>query len=725
MTEQKSGDTAPTAGDEPKASETEKTPPTEKKASGETDGNAPPSREQAMQNLRGEASTLSSVKFGKIIAEGTSRLEGEATVNVFQVESFSVAGDFLAGGGGGRRPASRRQATVLLDQDILAEEDGHFVPPPGFEHGVDTLGDGNLLILSGPARAGRRSRAQATLLAALRRVQAEPVIFQLNSPVLGNTSWRIPQPNCGLLVVDRPGKDGKFGAEAVNDAWLTDAAKRLAERDSFLVVVTGPVRDKLATASRRAEYVLEDLELPDPMEIVRRRVCDELLWDPEDLDARLAETELEGLLADRDDPRFATRAAASVIEALRNRADLAEAVAKLSNPEEQVREWLERDPDLADIAFVMATAVLEGASYLSVADAAVSLYRALSSSSGVTTLRYLKDLLAERRWIECVGRPGGDDGAPMLRFRHARLRPVVLALTWFEFDGARPKILDWLKTLAEHTDVEVRARAAQAAGILASNDFEHGMHGYFLPWALDRSFRLRQSAASALNIAGTLGGHTESAWSYVEQWTESVGSATLRTNLLATAGLTVGGQLGVDRPRRALRILRTLVREGNWGLLESVAVSTQTLLEAGRGEEILDALLEWTDGPSTDETVEKALHMFAFAVSPEEDEQPLLMRTAYRHRDALQELWGRALGGGKEVRKLALAALRDWLRVADADESARGVVVGVVADIADRSNTDFERMAHATEKWAEDPDDPSAVAGDCHHLLAEVREEAS
>jgi hypothetical protein len=413
-----------------------------------------------------------------------------------------------------------------------------------------------------------------------------------------------------------------------------------------------------------------------------------------------------------------------VIDGLRSGADLEDVVAKLSNPEDQVREWLDRDPDLAEVAFVFATAVLEGGSYLSVADAAVTLYRQISSSSATLTPRYLRDLRAERDWIERVDPPSGPSLTSVLRFKHARLRQVVLAVVWFELDGARDKILDWLEKLATHTDVEVRARAAQAAGMLADNDFEHAVHRYLLPWGTDRSAALRQSAAYGLNVAAaTLSRHTESAWAYIEQWADLVKSTNAR-NLPATAGLAAGGRLGVENPRRALRVLHELVSGGNWSLLEPVAISTQTLLEAGRGDDVLDALLEWSEPGSDEETVDKALMMFAFAVTPEDpaNQRPLLMSTAADHRQALPQLWGRALAS-KSVRPLAMDALRSWLRIVDRDDSVQRAVLYLVADIADQSPKHFERMVRALEKWALDANDPSKAAARFHDELVEASEE--
>lgn len=707
--------------DEERADSPPPAPPDEPKPA-DGDKDQPPSRDDAVHKLRTETPELSSIRYGKIVAEGARRLADFTTVNVFQGDFF-VDGDFVATASQRRRTGGGRAAREGLDLDAVRREQENFVPPPGFDDGVDLLLDKRLLILSGPARTGLRTRALATLLAAMRKAGIQPRLAEVGGGVLGNTSWRVPRAETGLLLEDRTGKDGKFAAETVNDAWLELMSDRLGEHRSFLVVVTGPVAGSLATASKRGEFVLDDLELPDPLEIVRLRVHNELAWDRADLDRRLAGTELAELLAERDDPSFAVRAAQRVIDALRENGDLAAAVGRLRDTEGEVREWLDREPDLKQIAFVMAAAVLEGASYLSVSDAAVDLYRRLSSNGAAMTPRYLKELRLERNWIEW---PRDEDGGITVRFKHARLRPVVLAVIWFEYDGARATIIGWLKSLADYTDVEVRARAAQAAGILAGNDFEHGMHQYLLPWAVTGSLRLQQSAATGLNIAGTTRDQSDRAWSYIELWAALAGGPKkARTSLQGTAGLAAGGELGAASPRRALHMLRTLVDGGDWSLLDAIAVSVQALLEAGRAAEVLDALMDWSDGPAGDDAVAKALMVFAFAVWPEGDtgEKPLLLAKADEHRDELPELWGRALAA-EAARPLAVDALRAWVRWVDADPSLWDTVIGVVAGIADRPGHDYHRLLHLLEEWALDPDDPSDAAREFYHELNDAGEDA-
>ncbi|QFU90762.1 hypothetical protein YIM_27940 [Amycolatopsis sp. YIM 10] len=679
-----------------------------------------------MKRLRG-ASDLSNIRSEKIISADISRLDGSATVNIFQGD-FSVDGDFLTGGGS-RRTSPRRASKIRLPADRLAEEADYYVPSADFAAGMATLRENFLAVFSGPAGTGRGGRARVTLVRVLREAGLGLEVFELGGSVLGNMTWRVPQRNCGLIVADRPNNQGKFVAEtSITEAWLDYASKELEEAGSFLVVVTGPVTGgELATTPKRRDFVIENMELPDPMEIVRRWVQQTIpSMSADELTALLAETNLAELLDERDDPQFAARAGKVVSDAIRGESDLATAVTRLGDPEGRVREWLSTEPDASEIAFVLATAALEGSSYLNVADAAVALARQIGNSSAKLTPRYLRKLMAERSWIEYLEQPGIPGSPPTLRFRHAELRPAVLALIWFELDGAREKILPWLTKLAEHADVEVRARAAVAAGILAASDFEHGMHRYLEPWAANKSRTLQQSAALGVNVAGRVGVPANAVWDYITTWAEQLVYGGNRY-LPAAAALAAGGPLGVAEPRRALRVLRTVVCEGDWELLMPAALTTHGLLEAGRVSEVLEALLEWTEPGTAEEPLEKALNMFAFAAWEEGSEgteaadRPVLLLSVAKHRDVLTQLWGRALAA-EGVRPSALDSLREWVRVADRDPAVRDDVLLLLGGLADRGPDDFERICHALRTWAEDRDEPLDAAAYFYNEIIEAGE---
>jgi hypothetical protein len=704
----------------PKAEEPAEPPAKEKTAT--VEAAATPTRDEAVNKLRHGDIAGQSKRVEEIVAEALSRGSGVANVNLFSGD-FSIAGDFTAGTETRRGPA-RRAAKVRLDTDAVLEEYKRYARPVDFAPGVDTLDLRHLLVIADRAHIGREARAHATLVEVLLRNNLAPAFIELSAAVLGNMGWRPPQRECGYVVLDRPDGRGKCAAEAVDEKWLAHAAEQARAADSYLVVVTGPVRGQLAKADNRATFVVTDLDLPAPGEVMRRWLLIELggLTEAE-LDEMLG-TEIDEILDEHGDPHFAMRVAKAVGEALRTGSDLSTVVARLRDPEEQVREWLGSDPDGTEVALVLATATLEDCGFLSVSDAAVSLHRRFGGSTTTMAPRYLRKLLAERSWIDVV-QP--DHGPRVVRFRHAGLRAAVLALTWFELDGARQHILDWLDELAHHDDVEVRTRAASTAGLLAARDLQHGLHRFFLPWAQEKSPILHQSAATGLNVAGNLSGDYGTFWKYVEQWAEQVRYDEDERDLPATAALAAGGSLGVAAPERALRVLGTLVTDGGWDLLEPVAVSTNLLLVAGRVRPVVDALLEWTDSRLDEELAVKALTVFAFAagemgpMGKSADDRPVLFRWLPDLRDELPELWGRALDC-EPVRDMAADGLRAWVEVADDDPALGSDVLDLLAGIADRGEEDYRRLCHLLEKWAEDHDAPSGAAGRFHTELVQEGE---
>lgn len=679
-------------------------------------------QDESFDELRSKARQLSSVRSGKIISDMIARFDSAGTVNVFQGD-LTVEGDFTTGGDRGRRPGGRRASKIRRDATKLVESSDNYARPGDFDTGVDMLINNNIVMFSGPARTGRHSRADATLVEVMRRTGMDIDVFELNGHVLGNMTWSVPQERAGFIITDRSRGSGKPPADAVDDKWLGYAEQLLAEHQSFLVVVTGPVGGTLATAPSRFKYVLADMELPDPMDIVRKVVAGEAALSDAEIAALLDGTRLDEILADRDDPRFAIRAAKAIVEAVRSGTGLDEVLAALDDPQGLVREWLSGEPAQDDVAFVIATAVLEGSSFLKVADASVKLYRSLSNASGTTTPRYLRQLGAERTWI-ALDRPS--EGPQVLRFRRPGLPGAVLATVWSEMDGAREKILAWLTELCRSTDVEVRTRAAGAAGMLATADFEHGLHSYFLPWAEDRSIWLQQSAASGIGFAGSTGGHADAAWAYIERWAQQVRYVKNDSNLAATAILAAGGPLGVDDPQRALRVVRTLLQyDEHRAYLGSAALGCLTLLAAGQIEPVFDALLDWSDGKGTDGFVVRSLFVFSFALleggEPDSPttQRPMLLDAADTHRDALPELWGRAISN-TDVRDFALDALEFWVRWADQEPEESLPVLMAIAGIAERSDLDQRRIRLALRKLAEDPDNPSRSALKFHDELTEA-----
>ncbi|QQQ80219.1 hypothetical protein IOD16_18630 [Saccharothrix sp. 6-C] len=665
----------------------------------------PMSQEEMLARLMDDASGIDVTRALAIAAQlGRGRVDN---VNVFR-DGITVQGNFLAGSARKSRP--RRPTAVPVDATQLADI-GNYVRPDGFEAGTAALANSHLVVLAGQARTGRRSRALAMLDEVLGGAR-HPDVVELPVSVLGSPQWQPPARGRGFVVLDQPTR-GAHAAHRLDDTWLTRVSGLLRDQDKFLAVITGPLEGNLASAVHRFEHVLDDLALPDPLEIVRKRVttAEPQMAGPR-FDELVAQAQLVDVLAERDDPHFATRVAHVLVESLRLGTDPRQEVARLRNPHEQVAEWLSAPPVLSEIAFVTATAVLEQLTYLWVVDAAVQLSRALGGSAG-STLRYSRMLGAERTWIKRTTHASGPE---TLRFRHGDLREAVLVGLWLQMDGARGKVVAWLSRLAAHPNVEIHARAADAAGVLAAVDFEYGIDQLFLPWAMDRSAVLRQGAALGLDVAGALSGEVGAFWAHVQRWADELGSTARSRNLADTAALAAAGRLGAADPERALNVLRSLVRNPEWAPLTSVSITARTLLESGVTTPLLEALLDWSGTPSDEQTTAKALTVFTYAVrhtGGPGDVLPTLLSGPERHLDLLAELWGRALSCAL-VREIAENTLHEWVTAADGSCVPRRALLDVLAGIADRSDDDFAVLEDLIVTWAFDTDSPSPTAAHFH-----------
>lgn len=669
----------------------------------------PMSQEEVLARLMDNAGGIDISRALAIASQlGRGRVDN---VNEFRA-GITVHGDFLAGSA--RRTRPRRPTAVPVDATQLADVH-NYVRPDGFEEGIAALANAHLVILAGQARTGRWSRALAMLDEVLGGAR-HPEVVELPVSVLGSPQWQPPTRGRGFIVLDQPTR-GAHAAHRLDDTWLTRVSGLLRDQDKFLVVVTGPVEGTLASAVHRFEHVLDDLALPDPLEIVRKRVMTAVpqVTGPQ-FDELVARAQLIDVLAERDDPHFATRVAHVLVESLRLGTDPRQEVARLRSPHQQVAEWLSASPVLSEIAFVTATAVLEQLTYLWVVDAAVQLSRALGGGAG-STLRYSRMLGAERTWIK---RTTHISGPETLRFRHDDLREAVLAGLWLQMDGARAKVVAWLSRLAAHPNVEIHARAADAAGVLAAVDFEYGMHQLFLPWATNGSAVLRQGAALGLDVAGALSGEADAFWAHVQRWADELGPTARSRNLADTAALAVAGRLGTAAPERALNVLRSLVLNPQWAPLTSVSVTARTLLESGVTTPLLEALLDWSGTPSDEQTTAKALTVFTYAVrrtGGPGDVLPAVLGGPERHLDLLAELWGRALSC-EPVREIAEDTLRGWVLAADGLCVPQRAVLHVLAGIADRSDDDLAGLEDLLMMWAFDSGPPSPTAAHFHdHLL--------
>ena len=373
---------------------------------------------------------------------------------MFNDEILVEEGDFAIRSGSGESTGGRPAAdsAVPLDDGYLDRHIGMYVRPGGFGPALDTLRGRHLLILCGPPGSGRESAAIALLAEAGSR---NSMRMMAGSVLLAERGWRCGPAGTAFLVPSLPGDlTGRL-----DDVWLQKTAKLLRDSRNYMVVVTEEACGALAAAGSRGEFTFEELGLPDPLTLVRRRA--RALVTPartEELRRWLASDEVAALLAEDGSPRFASRVAVQIADAVSTHKDRAATLQALLDPAKRVQAWFARTDtsagtDYRQIVLPVAVSVLEDSSYLTISDAATALYgRLFPDLEQPPALRFRRALADQQQWIQLAEPPEpatayGDPSPEVLRFRSPRLGAAVLQHTWTWVNGMRPALTGWLRDL--------------------------------------------------------------------------------------------------------------------------------------------------------------------------------------------------------------------------------------------------------------------------------------
>ncbi|MFJ3493480.1 hypothetical protein ACIPPJ_07750 [Streptomyces sp. NPDC086091] len=700
----------------------------------------------------GDAERSEALRAGAIADAIARRLKEDAsgtrigTLALFN-DTVSFGGGFHAGGargGGARRPGGA--AVVALDPGEHADHTGLFVRPEGFQDAVGALGERRLVVLTGLPGSGREATAVNLLDEALALdASGAGGLHRLLTPAsLLEPGWEPPVRHAGYLLaledgpeaVDRLLPASAAGGTGGTAPWAA-VVSALRDAGCLLVLTGGHDLEALAAWPGGEHVAHHPLTAVDPVTIVERRVvgADGTPAAYAELRRLLERTGAAAALREQPSARNAARLAAVVGAD----GDVHAEAARLRDPSEQVRAWFHRHRTPEAVAFAVTAAVLEHSGYLTVADAAVRLRAALTEpEQAPPDVRFGDRLGHEQQWIELYlpdagAGPGAGHaaGPPRVRFRSALLGPAVLGYAWNALDGRREAVLDWLRRLLNHPDLEVRARAAVAAGVLTLADPHHATHRFLTGWAGSTSWPLRQAAATALGVAGSRPEAAETVWELLNRWARG-GSSAQQRRLAGTAANAVGGLLGRDAPDRAVAVLRAALDRGDdWGTLPSVAWGGLHLAEQGRTKDVLDAWLDWSAPRDLSPLVVKTLSAFVFAASrPHEPSGastpadgttggraatrvpgvPVLFSELPCHQERLAELWARALAR-RPVQDTALEALRDWIDTyADLVPGSLDAVGRLLDAVALRPGRHRERLEWWLEKWARDRNRPSKNA---------------
>jgi hypothetical protein len=688
------------------------------------EGEAPVSEDDALKALRDgsgeDTEEAEAARAAMIATRVVSRLQRDPSgARIGSVALFNGAVSFGGGLGMGDGPSSGRADAGLIrvEGEELAQYTEFYCQPAVYSEAFGQLSDNRLIVLVGSAGSGREAAAWNLLAEALASSPDDSGCYRVvNDPRVVDSTWTPPKKHSGYVIMldDLPN-------DVITERWFSDITTRVRTAHSFLVLVCEQARAGQVRAAARSSGLVIQLDAVDPIWIVQRRV---LGHEPDptelaELDERLRSHGVTALLGEQRQPHIAVR----IAEVIRTGGDLAVEVRTLRDPTSQVHQWFGSHEDKETRCFSLAAAALEDASYLTVSDAAMDLHGILEPmSTSSVDIKFRERLGSNHAWLEVSILSEPDDGValevPRVRFRDPLVQQAVLGYAWSYLDGYRPAMLNWLRRLVEHRNVEVRARTSVAAGVIAWSDYEYAMDRYIRSWAGHQRKSMRQAAATALDVAGAHPDITEPVWSVLEAWAPGSGTP-FSKRLSLTAAMVAGGLMGYNQPTRAMAVLRTVLDRLDWAPLVTVGHSVLRLVELDRVDEVLTGLLAWSSPQDSSPFVTKTLSVFTFVMcQPAPDGgTPVLFAQAPKWRTRLVELWARALAR-KPAQIQALKALRDCLdRYGETDTTVMTELRQILIGVADYPGEHRRRLEWYLHDWANDRNRPSAAAA---RLRAEI-----
>jgi hypothetical protein len=215
-----------------------------------------------------------------------------------------------------------------------------------------------------------------------------------------------------------------------------------------------------------------------------------------------------------------------------------------------------------------------------------------------------------RSWLEyanAMTRPGAAGSGPKVYLRR-RAAKETLRVLWEEQPTIREPLIKWLRETAEDSDPSVSTKAAHAAGILATFDFESAMNRFIFPWSRSRRSRLYQIAAMMLESAV---GDPDVA-PRVYAFLRFLVAGPRGHRLIAAHAL--GSRIGLKAPEEALRELRKIALSRDAEASRAVAGSIGNLYSSANAERILSELAWWVESESPAGLYTSALAFVRLAV---------------------------------------------------------------------------------------------------------------
>lgn len=388
------------------------------------------------------------------------------------------------------------------------------------------------------------------------------------------------------------------------------------------------------------------------------------------------------------------------------------------NANSLAKEWFQKHTDIKERALMLTVAVLNGAKKEYITIAHQEFYNLILDNmepefdpepfydiweSVEDRLKVISAHLVNDFEITEFGRN------PIKRvvLQSQALQAAVLDYVWNNFDQLGQLLLTWLQGLGHNPYLDIRLRAAAAAGELSKHDFGAVRKNVLIPWAQHSHNNVRRLVGFSLGIPIWNSSSAPNVLGLLNHW------STLKNNpsLSWTAAAAYGGLVGQRFPSTAINRLQHIARLYGERFSWVITGSMITLFEMGGAYygRVLESLVDWTQDKKNKSYI-LGLNLFLQLASgskvtadPEGDYWPTLLWLAQVDEIYLQKivlLWRRVLNE-KNTRKQALTVLNKWFVQNDDDarlEETLGTIVLTI--IRNGSAKEKERLKYYLTLWS-------------------------
>jgi hypothetical protein len=642
--------------------------------------------------------------------------------------TFHIAGDFVSGSKGVSSSGATTDGDAItgLSASLELEKlETVFVEPAEHQQAKHILGQQHLVVLGGSAGIGKRAMALHLL-----QDQGTKRVVELSPDTdpASLATYRFAR-QYGYMIDSMSLEPAK----QLSSFMLRRLSAVLRDHNSYLVAT---IRHWPGVSPKVArEYLVDCVDAPDRAVMLKHHLDWYLRGTEFNADGRpeLGEDVVLDYLRMHPGPASVDRLAQLLRPVVLGQRDLAIALRQAGSvATEQAASIFANDPDLQQWSFNVALAVLHGASYQTVLNAAEVLAGHLHPTEGSDkTKSWNPGIPRAQRLSQAKARLINDDEmlqyglvqVERVEFECPELQSAVLDHVWQRYDQLRTPLLDWLRELGADDTREVQVGTATAVGYLLTHAFRHLFNTLIWPWALSDDDATRTTAALAFGVPIRYEQLAPVVLAILKDWAGPDSAWQFRWAAAESYGRAVGAQ----HPDAALRDLRLIGKSDDAELTWITGRGVSYLAINGQITQVLDALLDWTaPGQARSLRTTGLLGFVQLATrvtrsSKMPGHSSVLLEVAAKDK-ALHKpvvtLWRRVFGAAFTV-DYAAYALRDWLRVAEreiehltvGDAELEPWLHGLLVDLLapDASGT-AQRLRYYLRRWSNDSDRPSPLA---------------